>query len=436
MTIKKTLALILEVYKKSPKLVRLIALSVAIIFSCIILFNLGKTLLIKYLFARYTPPAISVSTAKVQEIQWQPKISTIGNFSAINGVDVNSESPGNVTKIYFKSGQFIKKGEPLLDIDDSVEQAVLKFNEADLSLQNTEYKRQADLLNKNATSTSSVDQARAKLLEAEANLDKTKASIEQKHIKAPFSGVLGIRQVSLGQYIQPGKTGIVSLQSLDPIFLKFYLPEHLISNIHKNQLIMFEVDQNPKYIFAGKVTAINSKSDIKTHNIEIQAKLSNCSTKDLLDIKKSKIINTKKPPLSNKVLIECNTKKNHDNNITDFNFMPGMFAEINIIKPPKNKVLIVPKTAISFTMYGDSVFVVEKDPNFKKGKKGKDIFLVKRVFVTTGDDQGNYIIIKKGLEKGQTIVSSGELKLQDNTRVTINNSVKLTDSTNIETLGQ
>jgi membrane fusion protein, multidrug efflux system len=418
------------------KRMKIMIIALIIVFGGIIAFNVVKKMLIKHIFANYVPPAVTVSSVIAKSTNWQPYISAVGNFSSINGVDVNSQSAGKVTKIHFKSGQFIEKDKPLIDIDDSVDQAKLKFNEADLSLQKTEYQRQADLYKRNATASSNVDKAQAKFIEAKANVEKIQATINQKHILAPFSGMLGIRQINLGQYIKPGETGIVALQSLDPMFLRFYLPEQLLGDLHINQIITFSVEQNPNFIFTGKITAINSKSDSNTHTVEIQATLPNCPSDELKFPNQSNIIKTKKISNQNKTLIICKSKTNKDNKVTKFNFVPGMFASIKINQPLIKDIIKIPSSAISYTMYGDSVFIIEKDKTNQKDKNGKDILTVKRVFVTTGDSEGNYTVIKNGLRPNQLVVSSGELKLQDGTRVTINNSVKLKDSSNTEELGQ
>lgn len=418
------------------KRMKIMIIALAIVFGGIIAFNLIKSVMIKYFFAHYVPPAVTISSVIAKNKNWTPYLSAVGNFVSINGVDVNSQSGGKVTAIHFNSGQFIEKDSPLVDIDDTVDQATLKFNLADLALQKTNYQRQIDLLKRNATATSSVDEAKAKLLEAEANVEKIQATINQKHIMAPFAGVLGIRQINLGQYIQPGQTGIVALQSMDPIYLQFYLPEQLLERLHIDQTITFSVEQNPNLLFEGTVTAINSKVDSNTHTVEIQATLPNCPSSELQDPKHSNIVSVKKQTTDGKIVVTCNSETNSKNHIIQFNFIPGMFAAIDVDQPPIPNTVILPSTAISFTMYGDSVFVIEKNKEGKPDDKGQDILTVKRVFVTTGDQQGNYTVIKQGIKAGQMIVAAGELKLQDGTRVNINNDVKLPDVKNIDELGQ
>lgn len=413
--------------------ITLIALGV--VFGGVLAFNVVKSLLVHYLFTHYVPPAVSVSSAVAKSRPWKPRLSAVGNFVAVNGVDVNAQLGGTVTAIHFNSGQYIEKGSPLIDLDDSVDQASLKFNQADLTLQQANFQRQIDLQKRNATAASSVDEARAKLLKAEANLQKSQAILNQKHIIAPFSGMLGLRQVNLGQYVQPGQTGIVTLQSMDPIFLRFFMPEQWVDRINLNQNVLFSIEQAPDFRFQGKITAINSKVDDNTHMVEIQASVSNCPAEMGADPKHSSLVETR-DLRDGSVLITCDSNKNKLNHVNQFFFMPGIFADISIDQPAVPHVVFVPTTAISFTMYGDSVFVIEKNKTLPADAKDQDIFTVRRVFVTTGEQQGNDTVIKKGIQANDVVVATGELKLEDGTRVTINNQVQLPDVKNIDELGQ
>lgn len=406
------------------------AIALLVVFGGVIAFNLLKGYMMKRFFASYSPPAVTVSSVTAVQRNWEPRMNAVGNFIAINGVDINSQVSGNVVGIHFDSGQYIEAKKPLIDIDDSVEQATLKSNQSELALQEINYKRQTDLFKRAATSSSSVDEARAKLLQAQAEVEKTEALIRQKHITAPFSGQVGIRQVDLGQYITPGQTAIAALQSMDPLYLHFYLPEQLINHLHINQAVTFSIEQNPNLLFEGKVTAINSKVDSSTHNIQIQATLPNCPASAMKNPTRSSLVKTTKRPGTNKTLVSCNSELNAKNNVVQFNFIPGMFADIEVEQPVIPHVVVLPTTAISYSLYGNSVYVIETD------KTNKDVLIVKRVFVKTGDQQGNYTVIKRGVSAGQQVVSSGELKLQDGTRVVINNDVKLADTEDLNQLSE
>lgn len=417
---------------------RMIIMGIAllVVFGGIIAFNLFKAYMIKSFFASYTPPAVSVSSAVAQKVDWSPALNTVGNFVAINGVEVNSEVAGNVVKINFKSGQYVEKGEALITIQDSVDQALLKFNQSDLVLKQLDYKRQVDLFKRGATPSSNVDAANANLQQAQAKVEQIQAQIKQKHIEAPFSGRLGIRQINLGQYINPGQTSIVSLQSLDPLYLEFYLPEQLYKEIHPNQTLNFSIEEYPDYLFEGTVSAINSKIELATHNVLIHATLPNCPAEALNAPTESPLVKTRQQIRGNKLIISCSNEVNVQNKIKDFAFIPGMFAAIEIAQPVQKNTIIVPSTAVSYSLYGNSIYVIEKNKEGKKNSDGSDLLTVRRVFVTTGEQQGNYTVIKKGIKAGQLVVSTGDLKLQNDTPVAINNSVPLNDVLNPDSLGQ
>jgi len=415
---------------------KIMLIALGVVFGGIIGFNLFKGFMIKRFFASYEAPPITISSVKAIRKNWSPRIAAVGNFVALNGVEVNSQAAGNVVKIHFESGQYVEKNQALIDIDDSVDQANLKFNQADMALKDLNYNRQASLLNRGATSSSTVDEAKANLQQAQANVEKIQAEITQKHITAPFSGKLGIRQVNLGQYISPGQTSIITLQSLDPLYIDFNLPEQSLNKLHIDQEVELSVDEFPDLLFAGKITAINSKVDSNTHNILVQATLPNCPADDLKNPEKSSLTTIKKQPDGNKKIVSCNTVINTQNHIDKFVFIPGMFASVSIEQPSVNNAIVLPATAISYSLYGNSVYVIEKDKDGKKDKDGQDILHANRIFVSTGEQEGNLIVINKGIKEGQTVVSSGEVKLQNGARVIINNSVSLNEVSNPDTLGQ
>lgn len=418
------------------KRMTIMGIALLVVFGGIIAFNVIKSILIKQFFASYEPPAVTVSSAVAKAVDWQPNISAIGNFLATNGVEVNSEASGKVIKIDFESGQYVQKDSPLITIDDSVDQAMLKFNQSELTLKELNYKRQTDLLKKGATPGSNVDEAKANLQQAQAKVEEIQAQINHKHIVAPFSGRLGIRQVNLGQFVSPGNTSIVSLQSLDPLYLEFYLPEQLYKSIQLNQTILFSVEEFPNARFEGIISAINSKIDLNTHNVLIQATLPNCPAEAVQDPKKSPLIKIRNEIRGKKLIITCNTDLNTKNQIKNFVFIPGMFSSIEIGQPMEPGTVIVPSTAVSYSLYGNAVYIIEKDKEGKKNKNGEELLTVNRVFVSTGEQQGNYTVIKKGVKAGQLVVSTGDLKLQNGTPVVINNSVQLDNDSASDTIGQ
>ncbi|MFA5959682.1 MAG: efflux RND transporter periplasmic adaptor subunit [Tatlockia sp.] len=411
----------------------IMASSLLLVFGGIIGFNFFKSIMIKRFFAHYSPPPVSVSSVTAMQKSWQPHLAAVGNFVAVNGVDINAQTSGNVATIHFESGQYLAKGSPLIDIDDAVEQATLKFNQAELALRQLNFKRQTELFKRGAASNASLDEATATLQQAEANVERIAAEIQKKHITAPFSGQLGIRQVNLGQYITPGQTNIVTLQSLDPLYLEFGLPEHFLKYLHVDQTLQFSVEEYPNQVFEGKINAISSKIDSNTHNIQVQATLANCPA-EAFGKEGSPLLQLQKEAHSEKTLVRCNSALNTANHVTRFAFIPGMFASLAILQPTIPQVVVLPSTAISYSLYGNSVFVIEQDKELDK--EGKATLRAKRIFVSTGDQEGNLTIINKGIKPGQQVVSSGELKLKNGTSVVINNSVKLNEEDLRERLSQ
>lgn len=414
----------------------IMGIALALVFGGIILWHTFIAFMTKRFFASYEPPPVTVSSVIAKKIHWEPRIDAVGNFVAINGVDVNAQTSGNVVSIHFESGEYVDKSRPLINIDDSVDQATLKFNQAELSLKKLNYQRQVELYKRGATPNSSVDEAKALLEQAEATVEKTQAMIQQKHITAPFAGLLGIRQINLGQFIKPGDTSIVTLQSLDPLYLEFYLPEQYFKHLHTGQPITFRVEELPGLRFTGKITAINAKVDTNTHNILIHATVPNCSVDLLKNPEKSSLIKLTKDKTEDFQIVNCDSTLNAKQKVKQFILLPGMFASIQVSQPPIPDTIVLPSTAISYSLYGNAVYVIKKDESGKKDKEGKDRLVVQRVFVTTGEQRGNYTVITKGIEEGQTVVSSGEIKLQNGTQVVVNNDVVLKVVADPDSMGQ
>lgn len=414
------------------KRMTIMVIALVIIFGGLFAFNLFRDYKIKEFFTHFSPPAVTISTIEAKQKTWHPMIPGVGSFLAINGVDVNSQASGNVMKIFFKSGQYVKKHTPLIQIDDSIEKATLKDAQATFLLNTLDYKRQSDLIKTQSTSSSNVDKAKANLTQSAAQVEKIQAAINQKNIKAPFSGRLGVRRVNLGQYISPGTTKIVTLQSMDPLYLEFYLPEQYVKKLYVTQPIRFRVEAYPGHYFMGKINAINAKIDTETHNVLVQAKLPNCPNEDL---KKGKhaLTKTTYDPLVNAKVTYCNTTKNTDNGIKTFTFVPGMFADIEVILPSIENVIVLPRTAVSYSLYGNAVFIVKTEKDKATGKSTKHVY---KTFIATGEERGNEIVVKKGVKAGDIIVNSGQLKLQNGTPVVINNNIKLNETPNFDMIGQ
>lgn len=324
--------------------------------------------------SRPRPPAV-VASAKVKSQTWQPYLRTVGSLTARDGVEVSSQVAGKIRAINFKSGQTVKKGDVLVQLDDTVDKATLKGLIAEEQLAEVEYRRQSRLLKQRSTSKSAYDTAEANLNKAKAAVETERARLAHMAVRAPFSGALGIRQVDLGQYIKAGNP-IVSLQALDPIYVDFTLPERYLAKLSKQEQVLVSVQAFPKTTFKGQITAISADVQKATRNVQVRASLDNPAEK----------------------------------------LHPGMFAEVRVVMPARKGVLTVPRTAITYNPYGDAVFVIEH-------KGGK--LIVKNRQVETGESRDGRVEILKGLKDGDEVVAAGQVKLRNGAPVKINNSVKL-----------
>ncbi|HVV69425.1 MAG TPA: efflux RND transporter periplasmic adaptor subunit [Gammaproteobacteria bacterium] len=354
---------------------------VGCIFGLIFLFDIVRDILMKRFFAHFALPTVTISTSIAKAEDWTPTISAVGTLVATSGVEVSPQVAGMVTAINFQSGQMVKQGDPLVQLDDRTDQQDLKNFNAQLTLAQVEYQRQVNLAKTNSTSKSSIDQAAATLQEAQAAVAKTQILIDQKLIKAPFSGKLGIRNVNIGQYVSPG-TGLVNLQTMDPLLIQFSLPEQNLKYLYPGQLIDFSVDTYPEQKFRGQITATEASVNTQTRNILVEATVPN----------------------------------------KDMRLYPGLFANIEVLLPTKQNLVTVPQTAVSYSLFGDSVFVVKQEG---KDADGKPNLVVHLRYVTTGDRRGNEVAIIKNLKAGEEVVNSGQLKLDDGVKVQVNNSVQL-----------
>jgi membrane fusion protein (multidrug efflux system) len=368
----------------------IVIVSLMIFFGAIFGFGLARSILIKRAFAAFTPPPSVISTDVARADNWQPTLTAPGSVVAINGVQVNPEIPGTVVKIYFESGQLVKAGQPLVQLDDSADVQDLKNFQAQLKLANITYQRQSKLYITRSAPAAELDSARASMDETRALMQKTQVLIDKKLIKAPFDGKLGIRQVNLGQYVAAG-TALVSLQSMDPLYVQFSLPEQDLKSLSVGQPITLTVEAHGTQQFNGKINAINAQVDTETRNILVQGVVPN--PQHLL--------------------------------------YPGMYANVVVLLPQKTQVITVPQTAVTYNLFGDSVFIVRQDGTDKQGKPILRAFLT---YVTTGDRRDNQVAILTGVKAGDVVVTSGQLKLQDKGTVAINNTTTTNDSKPVTTL--
>lgn len=326
--------------------------------------------------AQDEPPA-TIASAKVAQESWQPTLNAVGSMVAVNDVAVTNEVAGKVDKIQFESGQRVDKGDVLLHLDANVDRAELEGLQAELQLAEVQFNRASKLVKERSVSQSDYDEAKARLERARANVASKREVINKKTIRAPFSGSLGIRQVDLGEYLAAG-SAIVPLQSLDPIYVDYTLPERHLASLSVDQAIELTVQAYPNESHEGKIEALNPGINPETRSVQIRAKLDN----------------------------------------PDILLRPGMFAEVRTLLPRQDNVLTVPQRAITYAPYGNSVFViVEKD----------DQKIVQRRQVETGEIRGNRVEVLEGLEQGEEVVVSGQNKLRNEQPVQIDNSIDLDD---------
>lgn len=329
----------------------------------------------------FNPPPASVTSVVLKTETWPQTLKAVGSVEAVNGVTVAADLPGVVEKIEFESGTPVKAGQVLVRLVTEAENAQLLASEAKRDMDVLSLNRQRDLLKSKASSQSDYDTADATYRQSEARVQEMRAMIGRKTIRAPFDGMLGIRKVNLGQYLNSGDQ-IVAIQSLDPIRVNFSLPQQDFTSVKVGGEVRVRTDATGGAEFSGKVNAVNSLIDQNTRNFLVQATLPN----------------------------------------TEGKLRPGMFANVEVLLPASDSVLPVPATAILYAPYGNSVFVITevKDPIHPEKKvKG-----VEQHFVKVGATRGDLIAILSGVEPGSEIVSSGVFKLQNGAPVRVNNSVQ------------
>lgn len=326
-----------------------------------------------------TPPPETVTTAVVQTESWESLLTAVGSLLAVQGVMLTAELPGKVVRIAFEPGTKVKTGDLLVQQDTSSEAAQLRSAEAEVSLSQTELERTRKLLDRRAISQSQYDSADAKYKQAVAQADEIRAVIKKKTIRAPFDGRLGIRLVNLGQVLNEGDP-IASLQSIDPIFVNFSLPQQQLAQIQPGLTVRVTSDALPGQTIEGKITAINPEVDASTRNIRIQATVVN----------------------------------------REENLRPGMFVNVAVLLPAKETVFAIPATSVLYAPYSDSVFIVDENSAENSTRSGK---VVRQQFVELGEKRGDFVAVVSGLKEGETVVSTGAFKLRNGQAVVVDNTL-------------
>ncbi len=327
----------------------------------------------------FTMPPDTISATEVREEKWESLLPAVGSVTAVQGVVLKAELAGTVREIAFTSGGHAERGQVLVRLDTSSEEAQRRAAMAEAELARSNLVRAQDLHTQGIIAKADLDSAVAAQLKTTGDVDTVEATIGKKTIRAPFSGRLGIRSVNLGQFVNPGDP-IVSLQSLDPVYVDFTLPEHQLAQAGRALEVRVTTDATGAEVFTGKVTAVNPDVDASTRNVKVQATVGN----------------------------------------PDGALHPGMFARVELLLPEAPTLLTVPATAVLHAPYGDSVFVVSKVKDEKTGAEAQE---VKMTTVRLGQARGDFIAVTEGLKAGDLVATSGVFKLRNGSRVAVNNSL-------------
>lgn len=325
----------------------------------------------------FAPQPETISSAVARSEKWQATVGAVGSITTAQGVSVVAEMPGSITEIAFESGAFVEKGALLVRLDTSSEEAQLRALAAQTDLARLNAARVRKLRADSLVSQEELDTAEATLKQAQANADNLRATIAKKTIRAPFAGRLGIRQVNLGEYVEAGKTAIVSLQALDTVYAEFSLPQQELARLKPGQPVQLTADTYPGKKFEGVLTSLNPDLDATTRAIRLQATFNN----------------------------------------QDHLLRPGMFVRAEVLLPDEQNVLIIPTPAVLSAPYGDSVYVITPSTNAAGG------LVVRQQFIRTGRMRGDYVSVEAGLKEGDKVASSGLFKLRNGASVVENNEL-------------
>jgi len=353
--------------------------TVAVVFGGVFGFQMFKAAMIKKFMSQMAQPPQTVTAGKASFSAWQPKIAAVGTLRAVKGADLSLEVAGVVDQIAFSSGDDVEAGVLLLKLRSDDDLAKLQSLQATAELNEITFERDQKQLKLQAVSQATIDTDAANLKNAKAQVAQQQAILDKKTLRAPFAGHLGIRAVDLGQYLGAG-TVIVTLQALDPIFMDFFVPQQAVDQVKIGEQIAVKVDAYKDQTFAGEISAINPKVDASSRNVQVRAALKNA----------------------------------------DHRLLPGMYATVEIPTGAPENLITLPQTAISFSPYGDTVYIVDDKG---AGADGKPQLVARQSFITTGATRGDQVAVLKGIGEGDLIVTSGQLKLHNGSSVLIDNTV-------------
>ena len=319
---------------------------------------------------------ISVSAEPARALPWQAQLVTVGSLTAAQGVELTPEARGTVSEVFFESGQQVSQGQPLVQLNNQVEQAVLATAEASLGLAKLEFKRARDLLKRQALAKNEYDRLAAELHKTQAQVDQLKALLARKRIVAPFAGTMGIRQIDVGSYLSTDDS-FATLQDLSSLYLDFFLPEQNLAQLSIGQRVILNSPAYPEETFNAELVAISPKVESATRNVQLRAQLTNPEGK----------------------------------------LLPGMFAGLAVLVGEATAQIVVPETAITFTLYGNSVFVAtpQLDDNGQplQTAEGQALWQAERRFVETGEHREGQVVVLKGLNAEEQVITAGQLKLSN-----------------------
>lgn len=358
-------------------------LAVGLVLGAVFGFQAIKARIIAHVMASFANPPQTVSTVTAGYQEWQPSIRAVGTLRAVQGADLALQLPGIVSEIDFESGQDVTKGQVLLRLRSEDDAAKLHALEATAELSRINYERDQKLPPGRVISQATLDSDATKLASDAAQVAQQRAIVDQKVLRAPFSGRLGIRAVDLGEYLAAGTT-VVSLQSLDPIYVDFHLPQQDLARIKVGQAVDAAVDTWPGRRYVGKISAISPEVDTGSRNVTVRAELAN----------------------------------------PDRVLLPGMFATLEIESGAPERRITLPQTAIAYNSYGDTIFTVVKEAD----GPGKEGLVARQSFVTLGAARGDQVAVLTGVKEGDVVVSTGQMKLRNGSPVLINNKVQPSES--------
>lgn len=359
----------------------IVAILLAILFGGLYGFDIFKKKMMGEYFASMTPPPSPVSIAEVKSEIIPNLLTAIGSLEAVRQVTLSPEASGRINVINFEAGAVVKKDDLIASLNSDPEKGDLARFQAQVNLARLNTNRTQKLIGI-ATTKTQLDQYKSQLQDAEGGVARTKATIAQKEIHAPFDGVLGLRQVNLGQFVQPGQA-IATLTDLSELFVNFTLPEQAMSKLAVGQVVRFTVDAQPGKNFEAKINAIEPQVGTETRNIKVQAVMENA----------------------------------------DHLLSPGMYAKISVVLPDQAAMPVIPETAVDFTIYGDSVYVLKNT----KDDKGQDKLTVDRVYIKSGTRFDNKVAVVTGLKDGDKVVTGGQLKLSPGAAVSLAKEDALAD---------